>query len=618
MKNYCLLLILSFLPFVSANGVKAYHSSTTVKQSDGTEIVVTLHGDEFFHYYTASDGTILTLEGKDLYVAGQDPEGKICSSGVLAHEPAKRSFAEVLAVTRQDRESILSKGAADISKGRLTVRGFGDTPALFPSSGSPKALVILVEFSDLKFRIDEPREQFEQFLNGSGKNQEQAKYTNFGSVKEYFTDMSFGKFSPDFDIYGPYTLNESYVKYGSGKDNCSLLVSDACSTADNDIDFSQYDSDNDGYVDLVYIIHAGYGENYISNSSDYIWPQSGTVSVAKTFDGKNVRRFGTNNELYGAEKDQETIGFVQTGIGLFCHEFCHCLGLPDIYVTNNGSANYCSNVGMGYFDLMDSGEYTLNGYRPTAMTCWERWKLGWIDIEELSEPQYVTLTTLERGGKAYRITNEANPNEYYMLEQVEKSIDLWNYRLLGDGMLVYHVDYDDTKFSVSGIGYNSVNTELGHPRFFLVAADGLMVNDYYIKKKVVEYTDDAINDANEELLKRYKGQTITSDIYTKEAAGDPFPGTSEATEFTDDSMPKAFWYTEGNVGKPITSISKDAIGNVSFSFMGGTTGVDRIERDNNLPEHYFTIDGKPVGKKPSSLGKGLWVRKGYKKFTVHP
>ena len=144
------------------------------------------------------------------------------------------------------------------------------------------------------------------------------------------------------------------------------------------------------------------------------------------------------------------------------------------------------------------------------------------------------------------------------------------------------------------------------------AADGLLVNDYYINKEVAEYTDYAINDANEELLKRYKGQTITSDIYTKEAAGDPFPGTSETTEFTDDSMPKAFWYTEGNVGKPITGISKDASGNVSFSFMGGTTGIGRTISVSDLPESYYTIDGKPAGKNPSSLGKGLWVRKGYK------
>ena len=149
MKNYCLLLLLSFIPFISVNGAKAYHSATTIKQSDGTEIVVTLHGDEFFHYYTASDGTILTLEGNNLYVAGQDSEGKLCSTGILAHEPAKRSFAEALAVTRQDRESILSKGAADISEGRMTVRGFGDSPALFFFFFSPKALVILVAFCGL-------------------------------------------------------------------------------------------------------------------------------------------------------------------------------------------------------------------------------------------------------------------------------------------------------------------------------------------------------------------------------------------------------------------------------------------------------------------------------------
>ncbi|MGN0281534.1 MAG: M6 family metalloprotease domain-containing protein [Prevotella sp.] len=612
-QRLLLILYLSIASILCVSAAKARQGQKKILQSDGTTIEVNMHGDEFFHYYTANDGTILTMVDNCLYIAQQSDDGTLISTGVLAHEPEKRNLVETLAVQQQDRDDILQSG---IQKA-MTVRSNFSTrsnsaPNLFPSKGSPRAIVILVEFTDQSFLTDDPKNSFDNFLNSMDTYPQQTKFNNFSSVKRYYSDMSFGQFTPQFDLYGPYKLNNKYKTYGQ-YESISQLVTDACEMADNDIDFSKYDNDSDGYVDLVYIIYAGYGENSPGNSSDCIWPCSGTMTSI-TKDGINICRYGCNNELYGDMNDTATNTLID-GIGVFCHEFAHCLGLPDIYPTGYTNNKLCCNVGLGYYGLMDMGEYTYLGYRPTALNCWERHKLGWIDIEELSTAQVVKLETLEKGGKAYKITNEANPNEYYMLEQIDNTDNtLWNRYLFNNGMLIYHIDYDETIFSVSSILGNRVNSEMGHPRFSLVAADGLMLNNTFISTTISNTGNSTIDNINEVMLNRYNGQTIDANIYKSEAQGDPFPGTSGCSSFTDISFPSAYWFTGGNVGKPITEITQDKNGDVSFCFMGGTSEIENDLSSEKMSSSFYSIDGKYVGNDRNMLHNGLYVEKGKKKF----
>ena len=609
-KNLLLLTVIAFASLTEAFAVKARQGIVMFRQSDGSTITVEAHGDEHFHFYTATDGTILIMEGNSLFVAENTDDGSLASSGILAHAPGKRDQKETLAITRQDRRAMLDSGSRQMEAARAKMSTRSTSrPNKFPSKGSPKAIVLLVEFNDLKFRIPEPKTQFETYFNSMETVPRQVAYENYGSVKRYYSDMSFGQFTPQFDIYGPYTINKSYKTYGAN-DNSSLLVNDACSAADNDVDFSQYDSDNDGFVDLVYILYAGYGENFPGNSSDYIWPHTTSLSSPATKDGKQICLFGVSNELYGAESKQSSLGFKIEGAGVFCHEFAHCLGLPDIYPTGFSNNLMCCDVGLGYYGLMDSGEYTFNGFRATALNCWERSTLGWIEVEELTTPQDIRLTTLEKGGKAYMIKNEENPSEYYMIEQVDNNDrNLWNFYLFGNGMLIYHIDYDATAFSTGSFFANCVNTEVGHPRFSLVAADGLMVNDYWVGEIVEKTSNATINAINNELLNRYEGQTMDPSIYKSEAGGDPFPGTSGKTEFTDLTTPSAFWYTGGYAGKPLTDIRQDADGNVSFKFMGGATGIKHPLSSNPTSE-YYTLDGKYAGTDLNSLPKGIYINRG--------
>ena len=334
---------------------------------------------------------------------------------------------------------------------------------------------------------------------------------NAASVKKYFKDMSDSAFIPQFDLYGPVTLSQNMSYYGKNKpngkdnDNYKQVVSEACGLLDDEIDFSQYDSDGDNCIDLVYVIYAGYGENFSGNSADCLWPKSWSSGATGTYDGKSIQRCGINNELNGypgcfLEEPKKRIN----GIGLFCHEFSHCLGLPDFYPANNNSARI-DNQSPEYWSLMDNGEYVRNGYCPTAYTAWEREAMGWITIEELTDSGDVELVNIDRGGKAYRIRNDNHPNEYFIIQNIQQ--DKWNYYQKGHGMIVFHVDYDQTIFN-----HNQVNDIQGIPRMSIVPADGKVLSSYNVDNV-----------------------TITSTDYYAELAGDPFPGTSNVTQL-DETM----------------------------------------------------------------------------------
>ena len=126
---------------------------------------------------------------------------------------------------------------------------------------------------------------------------------------------------------------------------------------------------------MVYVIYAGYSESISGNDDNCLWPKSGTTTFyrydkngirgdALVCDGKRFSRYGINNELNGTPADTENGIYQINGIGLFCHEFSHTMGLPDHYPTEY-PATYADNQSPEYWDLMDAGEYTYDGYRPT-------------------------------------------------------------------------------------------------------------------------------------------------------------------------------------------------------------------------------------------------------------
>lgn len=582
-----LLSLFMLLVATSLWSAKAWREPITVTQTDGTTLQAYVHGDEHFNWYATADGVILYREQHTFYIAAIHQDGSISSTGQLAHEVADRRENERRLIAAQDKELFFRQAAQTLQTRAHRHNSIKEDKKLFPHEGSPKAIVILANYQDLAFTLPNPRKSFNQFLNekeqkdlGHGENK------NASSVAQYFKDMSGGKFTPRFDVYGPITLPRPYAYYGGTNGNAndekfSDLIIDACKLMDDSLNFADYDSNGDGYADLVYVIYAGYGQN-MGAAPNTMWPKAGTIREFTTNDNIKVYRSGISNELIGNEnspKDKKI-----SGIGLFCHEFSHCLGLPDFYPTLESARG--DNQGMEAWSLMDDGEYVHNGYVPTAYTAWEREAMGWLEIETLKDAQQVKLENIDKGGKAYRIMNDAQTsgNEYYIVQNIQK--EKWNKALGGHGLLMYHVNYDPTSFSLSS---NSANNIKGKPRMTVVPADGLLMSSY---------TDD-----------RKK--------YNAHLAGDPFPGTSGITEITNEStFPNYKPWVGETLDKPIYNITEtDSIVYFDFLQKFATDGIVPIRVLKEEDKRIFSIDGRYMGTDASTLPKGIYIRNRHK-FVV--
>ncbi len=604
---------------MTAGAVKMKPGINIIKQADGTTITVRAYGDEDLSYFLASDGTLLYQEGTNFYIAGVKADGTLYSTGVLAHEPSMRTIKEISAIKAQNAKAFYNSMETQAKANKVRREPMTPDNSLLPSLGKHKIPVILVEFSDVEFSVENPKATFDKYLNGKelfNKETDPEMGQNYASVAKYFKDMSFGKFEPEFEVYGPVNLGKPLATYGAGyssEENMGLLLTDVCTAVDDEVDFTQYDSNDDGNIDLIYIIYAGFSQSIAGNSTDCIHPKSGYLSLAKSFDGMDVKRYGVNNELNGTPADQAN-GPIINGIGLFCHEFSHCMGLPDLYPKSGSIAEACINQNMDYWSLMDAGEYTANGYRPTAYTAWERERLGWMEIGTLTGPSNVELKSLDEGGAAFRIYNDKDEtgHEYYIVENVQNNG--WNKNLFGNGLMVTHVDYLSSQFSLGGC---KVNNTGGHPRMHVMAADGMFVPEYFLGSTIEDSYITFLKEHNADLVAKYGGQVFSIEDYKAEAAGDLFPGTSNATSLTDDSQPmKAWTYNGETMGKPITDITNDTEkGIVSFKFMGGgepVDGINEVTVNKTTDSRVYSISGTYMGNDINSLPKGIYIRNGKK------
>ena len=579
---------------------KAVSIPVQVRQADGSVITVILRGDEHINWYTTLDGVLL-VQGADnnYYIGKVEKSGNLITTKQLAHEALTRSQAERNLIAKQDKEKFFayvnkiaeeSENAynnSPLTRGPIVDSGYGGVP-YFPHTGSPKALVILAEFQDVPFTIQDTKRIFTNYLTNEdhftetryGQNQ------NYKGVRGYFKDCSYGQFTPEFDVVGPVKLPKPQAVYGEGiHDRMDLLLPDVCEAVDDSVNFADYDANNDGMVDLVYVIYAGYSANYSGNKETDIWPKSSTVNISNTYDGKSIHRYGVSNELAGDEnktKGKEKIN----GIGLFCHEFSHTLGLPDIYAIDKKAKNQ-NDQGMEFWDLMDGGTEVRGGRVPASYLAWEREVMGWMKIDELKDSCNIkNLKSIDNGGKAYKIVNPNNSNEYIVLQSMQKGAwnQGWGDGTYGKGLLAYRVSYPFNKVNV----FDFPNNIKGKPRVIPIPADGKI------------------------LAAANAGGSITT--YTKQLNGDPYPynGNNKIDKFT---------MYDGTILKRSISdiVENDAERHVSFKFINNEpepTGiqspsiVERTTSDNRI----YTLDGRYVGTDASILPHGIYIQNN-KKFV---
>ena len=592
-KRICLGVCLC-LSSIGAWGAKANSIPVQVKQADGTTITVILRGDEHINWYTTLDGVLLVQAADNSYYVGKvTKDGRLIATQQLAHEAAWRSSTERNLIDKQDKDkfySYVSKVAEQSENSynnrpltRITVdSGYGGVP-YFPHTGSPKALVILAEFADTTFTIQNTKQVFTNYLMNEGHFTETAyaQNRNYKGVRGYFKDCSYGQFTPTFDVVGPVKLPKPQTYYGAENDNITDLMTDACNAVDNEVDFSQYDANGDGLVDLVYIIYAGHSANYRGNASTDIWPKSGTTILSKTFDGKSIRRYGVSNELAGREnkkKEKETIN----GIGLFCHEFSHTLGLPDIYAYKTNAEDQ-NDQGMELWDLMDGGTEVQGGRVPSPYLAWEREAMGWMSIDTLTTDCHIAnLKTIDNGGKAYKILNPSAPNEYIVLQSIQKGgwYQGWGNGSYPKGLLVYRISYVSNKVNV----FDFPNNVKGKPRVIVVPADGKVLS----AQNAGGSWDTYITQHNEDLY--------------------PYNGL--------DSIKGFKMFNEATLDRSIFNIVETDGANtenkyVSFDFRDRiTTGIynTTVTELTISDDRIYTLDGRYVGTDRDALPHGIYIQ----------
>lgn len=403
--NALLCLVLSVWAVPAKRGVWC-----SISLVDGTEVKAQLVGDEFLHYYVSEDGTkYVQDEATGLYRKMTD------------EVTARRRSAVRRAQAQGRQKRMLRKAQANNA-----------------FQGTKKGLIILAQFTDSKFKSGHDLALYERIAND-----ENYSGNNFrGSIKDYFKAQSHGQFELDFDVAGICQLQHPYAYYGknnSQKEDVKPgeMVAEACLWAhEHGINFSKYDWNGDGEVDQVFVLYAGHGEASYKDANT-IWPHMYYLSASDygeplSLDGVTVDTYACSSELNGDGN--------LDGIGTFCHEFSHCMGFPDLYDTSSDGGWF----GMGDFDLMCSGSYNGDSKCPAGYSAYEKAECGWLTLKDMTnieqETSIVGVQPMSADGDAYIIKNKGHEDEYYILENRQKTG--WDSYLPASGLMITHVDYD--------------------------------------------------------------------------------------------------------------------------------------------------------------------------------
>lgn len=513
---------------IGAYAVPAFPGVIKYPCPNGDSINVILRGDERSHFFTSVDGYMLLRGDDDIFRYAVPSSDKLWTSDIIAADPGKRSVeAEALlsSISKQKPFSILEQSTKKSGSKYVNQVAPEAGESTFPTKGSPHVCIILVEFADNSFSVANPSQAFNDMFNLEGYNYNGAS----GSVADFFRASSNGQFTPTLDVLGPVKLPKNMSYYGGndyrGNDlHPEEMVIDACTLLDPTVDFSLYDTDNDGVIDNVYVVYAGYGEAQGAPSYT-IWPHSWDVykgaGKTKYFDGKRLGHYATSNELKG------TSGTTIDGIGTFCHEFSHVMGLPDLYATS-----YTGAFTPGNYSLMDHGSYNNSSRTPPTHSGYERYCLGWIEPKVLDAPETVSIKPISEPGcyDDVRIIKTPKNNEYFILENRQNKS--WDTYIPGHGMLIWHIDYNPTVWAS-----NKCNNTVGRQYIDIEEADNIQSEST--------------------------------------RAGDTFPGTKNVTSFTDDTQPSMLTWDGTRLEAPITGIQEQD-GIITFLFKGGTDIFDPV------------------------------------------
>ena len=511
--------------------VPARKGGFVVSQPDGSELTVYQHGDEYFHWLTNKQGEWLSMDAEGYY--------RVTEALSAEQITAKRQAAPRRAEYKATPLNIATRG-----------------------------LIILVNFKDAAFTTS--KAEMDSMLTGKNYTRNYTyKYSgrtytveSEGSAWKYFYDASNGQYDPQFDVVGPVTVSQNMAYYGGnnsyGDKNPEAMIIEACKLVDDSVDFSLYDNDNDGIADFVYVIYAGYGEAD-GGAANTIWPHQYYIYQYLNLDDTKIYRYACSNEMDNYTKHH-------TGIGTFCHEFSHVLGLPDLYETDMN--NLHDQKTLGQWSILDYGPYNNDGNTPPSYSAYERFFMGWLTPRLITEPENVVLEDLKNKNEALLISstdehnligNDPNPTTFYLLENRQQTG--WDQYLPGHGLMLTKIQYNYNKWYNNTV--NNTATKMGVD---LIEADG----------KAPQYDDYRPSNG-------YMGK-----------AKDLFPaGATAYTQITDHAIEEI---TEEN----------DVI---AFKYKGGAieTNIDNIENKNTILAIYNVLGQKQSTTDIEALPNGTYI-----------
>ena len=509
MSRLLLILILYIFSRVIIVAMPAYPRKISIL-AEGKLVYIRLFGDEHSKRAETLDGyTIIQMDNIWYYAEkGEDGRLKASSHKLSENKDAElSSFLEVLPRhLKADKKTAPARLQSCITTQRQTRSAEGDR----------RVLIILMEFRDLQFV--KRQKDFDNLFNLPNYQEDNAH----GSVYDFYNDVSYGKLKLTCDVIGPFTSKNKRSYYGrndrDGDDEKpEELFREAMDNAITQVKLSDYDADEDGYVDNVHIVFAGHGEE-AGASSDAIWSHEATFREGFSYQGMLVDRYSCAPELRGND------GSGISRIGPHCHEIGHALGAMDFYDTNYESGGYYA--GTGQWDIMASGSWNEDGIVPADFNPYVKMvNFGWVDIPEMPAGNITIGPSFESADNYYKLTN--TEDDYYLVEN--RTSGKWDIGLPGNGLLVYHI----------------------HPN---VASSGNEINASYPQKCYPVCASSV-----------YQKPLSTPSSYGEvNSPGCPFPGTSSKTSFSTGTTPAAFVWDGSISHVSLSNIREEDDGSISL------------------------------------------------------
>jgi M6 family metalloprotease-like protein len=513
-----LAILISFLIPEQTNAVGAYPYPVKISQRDGTKMTIILQGDEWLKFAKTLDGYTLMYNSAGIYeYAVLNGSGDLIPSGVKAHDIQARTPEERTLLARTPVNLFFSPGQVSVMRQIREQAANLKSGSSLKSSGTRKLVCILIGYTDLPFT--KTNAEFQDLFNQVGYSVDGAN----GSVKDFFNESSYNQLNLTMDIAGPYTASNTMAYYGAnnilGDDvRPRQLVTEAVALANPDVNYADYDFDGNGYVDGVFMIFAGYGEE-TGASADAIWSHAWSITPV-SYDGKTITTYSCSPELRGNS------GTGLNRIGVICHELGHTLGAPDYYDTNGSTGGQFT--GTGYWDLQGSGNWNNSGITPAQPNPYTKiYIYGWASATTINSMTNLVLQNAAENSNSFYRINTNTSGEFYLLENRQQVG--FDAHIPGHGLMIYHV-----------------SANIASP-----------INATY-PQEMYPVCADAGTDPG----------TTAASYGSINDDGCPFPGTGAKTSFTDATLPSMKSWAGAFTGKPVTNITEDNTAKtISFSFM---------------------------------------------------